>query len=90
MIVLGYVPDNSVDLDTSLEMPEGIYPQSQERDRCADYYARYLYSFGNKGLGKRSLASFDHVYPFEIPANAARELDTLPCFARRLRCVTET
>lgn len=61
MILLKPVPEQSAGLGKPLEKLESIYRESQKLDRYVGYYYRYFFSFGNKGLVTRSLASIHEV-----------------------------
>lgn len=61
MILLRRVPEHSAALEKPLEKLEGIYRESQKLDRYVGFYYRYFFSFGNKGLVTRSLASIHEV-----------------------------
>lgn len=61
MITLRRKPVIGDDLDTPLRHLDRIYRQSQSLDKYVGFYYRYFFSFGNKGLITRSLASIHEV-----------------------------
>jgi len=61
MILLRRTPEPRAVLGKPLQRLEDLYGQSQRLDRYVGFYYRYFFSFGNKGLITRSLASIHEV-----------------------------
>ncbi len=61
MILLRRQPAERAGLGKPLHHIENLYGQSQQLDKYVGFYYRYFYSFGNKGLITRSLASIHSV-----------------------------
>jgi len=61
MIILRRKPDLGDDLNLPLRHLDRIYRQSQPMEKYVGFYYRYFFSFGNKGLITRSLASIHAV-----------------------------
>lgn len=61
MILLRRKPDRIPKLDRPLQRVEALYDQSQRLEKYVGFYYRYFFSFGNKGLITRSLASIHAV-----------------------------
>ena len=57
MIIVRRTPDMMNDLDLPLQYLDRIYRESQSLEKYVGFYYRYFFSFGNKGLITRSLAS---------------------------------